>query len=144
MVKVEQILERVGKLIAICEVQAFVINRQEAGLDQRQPRRVIADAVRHIARFRERGNSYEWKAGAQLIELAHCGGYGPVGSAASAGQSNSAFATLVSVALKKFEEHSAPPPGCSLAGGLDRSAHCPGAIPSGVKAPPCLALGDLA
>ena len=69
MIEVEQILQRIGKLIPVCEVQAYVINRQEAALDQRQQRRVIADAVRDVARFRERGNRNKRKAGAQLIEI---------------------------------------------------------------------------
>ena len=69
MIEVEQILQRIGKLIAIGEVQAYVINRQKAALDQRQQRRVIADAVRNVAWFRERGNRNERKAGTQLIEI---------------------------------------------------------------------------
>jgi len=69
MIEVEQILQRIGKLIPVCEVQAYVINRQEAALDQRQQRRVIADAVRDVARFRERGNRNKRKAGTQLIEI---------------------------------------------------------------------------
>jgi len=36
MIEVEQILQRIGKLIPVCEVQAYVINRQKAALDQRQ------------------------------------------------------------------------------------------------------------
>src|SRR5205823_1569447 len=69
MIEVEQILQWIGKLIAVCEVQAYVVNRQEAALDQRQQRRMIADAVRDVARFREGGNSNERKAGTQLIEI---------------------------------------------------------------------------
>ena len=69
MIEVEQILQRIGKLIAIGEVQAYVINRQKAALDQRQQRRMIANAVRNVARFRERGNCNEWKAGTQLIKI---------------------------------------------------------------------------
>ena len=61
-------------------------------------------------------------------------------------------AWLRKVVLGYFQYHavpgnstqSAPPPGCSLAGGLERSSHCPGLIPSGFKAPPCGALGDFA
>jgi hypothetical protein len=45
MIEVEHILQRIRKLIAACEVQAFVINRQEAALDYGQQRCVIADAV---------------------------------------------------------------------------------------------------
>src|SRR6266566_9993131 len=52
-----------------CEVQSYVINRQKAALDQRQQRRMIADAVRDVAGFRERGNCNEWKTGTQLIEI---------------------------------------------------------------------------
>ena len=69
MIEVEQILQRIGKLIAACEVQSYVINRQKAALDQRQQRRMIADAVRDVAGFRERGNCNEWKTGTQLIEI---------------------------------------------------------------------------
>ena len=39
MIEVEQILQRIRKLIAVCEVQAFVVNRQESALDQRQQRK---------------------------------------------------------------------------------------------------------
>ena len=30
MIEIEHILQRIGKLITLCEVQAYVVNRQEA------------------------------------------------------------------------------------------------------------------
>src|SRR6266852_2429983 len=54
MIEVEHILQRIGKLVAACEVQTNVVNRQKPTLDHRQQRRVIADAVRNVAWFRER------------------------------------------------------------------------------------------
>ena len=69
MIEVKQMLQRMRKLIAVCEVKAFVVNRQESALDKRQQRRVIADPMRHVIRFRERGNSNKRKTGAQLIEI---------------------------------------------------------------------------
>src|SRR5580692_2890490 len=51
--------------------------------------------------------------------------------------------TVVSVLLNGFCEHSAPPPGWRLAGALERSAHCPGEMPSGVLWWPWAARGDV-
>ena len=69
MIEIKHILQRIGKLITLCEVRAYVVNRQEAALDQRQQRRVVPNAVRNITRLRERRNSNKRKAGTQLVEI---------------------------------------------------------------------------
>ena len=69
MIEVKQILQRIRKLIAVCEVQPYIVNRQKAAFDQRQKRRVIADAVRNVARFRERRNRNKRKTRSQLIQI---------------------------------------------------------------------------
>src|SRR5215467_1916878 len=76
-------------------------------------------------------------------KLAQLSGYRPVGSALSSGQSDSASPTLVSTVPDKLNAHSAPCPGSKLSGGFDKSAHCPGEIPSGARAPPCGAFGGV-
>src|SRR5581483_10132324 len=64
-------------------------------------------------------------------KVAQFPGYGPVGVK----KEQRPFAC---VALMR---QLSPPPGRVLAGGFERSAHCPGAMPSGVDAPPCGAGG---
>jgi hypothetical protein len=49
VVEVEEIFERVGKLVSLRQVKPLAIDRQEPPFNQRQYRRVIADRMRYVA-----------------------------------------------------------------------------------------------
>src|SRR6185369_4772667 len=76
-VEVEQVFQRVGVRVAAREVWDLllaavllvaVVPGQEALLDQREQRRVVADRVRDIARLGERRDGDEGDAEPQLVE----------------------------------------------------------------------------
>src|SRR5215470_7855675 len=72
VLEVEQVLERVGELVTAREMRPAIgvaaERRQEALLDQRQHRGVVAGLMRDVMRFRERRHGDEWNAEAELVE----------------------------------------------------------------------------
>ena len=129
VVEVEHVLQPARVLIAQRQMRTV---GQKTLLDERQYRSVIADHVRDVMRLRERRDHDERHAEPELIEVrAHRG--------IRRGLLRECRADALGVALAELALGA--PPGSKLAGGLDKSSHRPGSIPSGLSAPPCDAAG---